>query len=211
MGKKHLSNQRRCKLPEDLHVLLWILRFGIHDEHSLNTAALFFSPDCIKTLSDSVGYIYTPSWLKTNIVYPAMQVYNLFENDTKSETAIIFNKYYMGQTEAVQKCYKESILANLLSQMIETLVKKGYPVLFPDKNANTIAIEKQIDFLNKQSEGNQFSVLTVFFRSIKHIIEKNVKQYHHIIFQFFYKKTDFVGAKSWPLPRQHNSKKKKVG
>ena len=41
MGKKHLSNQRRPKLPEDLRVLLWILRFGIHDNHSLSTAELF--------------------------------------------------------------------------------------------------------------------------------------------------------------------------
>jgi hypothetical protein len=187
------------------------LRFGIHDDHSLNTAALFFSPDCIKTPSDSVDYIYTPNWLKTNTVHPAMQVYYLFGNNMDCETIKIFNEYYMGPTEVVQKCYKESILTNLLSQMIEILVQKGYPVVFPTKNANTIAIENQIDFLNKQSQGNQFNIITVFFRSIEHIIEKNVKQYHHIIFQHFYKKTDFVGVKSWPLPGQHNSTKKKQG
>jgi hypothetical protein len=78
-----------------------------------------------------------------------MQVYNLFKNNGDSETAKIFNEYYMGPTEAVQKRYRESILTNFLSQMIETLVQKGYPVLFPDKNPNTIAIEQQIDFLNK--------------------------------------------------------------
>jgi len=38
-----------------------------------------------------------------------------------------------------------------------------------------------------------------------------VKEYHHIIFQHFYKKTDFVGKKAWPLPKQHNAKKKKQG
>jgi hypothetical protein len=146
MGKKHLSNQRRPKLPEDLLVLLWILRFGIHDNHSLSTAELFFSPDCIKTPSDSVDCIYTPNWLKTNIVHPAMQVYYLFYNDTDCDTIKIFNEYYMGPTEAVQKRYKESILTNLLSQLIEILVEKGYPVLFPTKNANAIAIENQINF-----------------------------------------------------------------
>jgi hypothetical protein len=92
----------------------------------------------------------------------------------------VFNEYYMGPTEAVRKRYKESILTNLLSQMIEILVQKGYPVLFPTKNANTFAIENQIDFLNKQSQGNQFNILTVFFRSIEHIIEKNVKQYQKL-------------------------------
>ena len=199
MGNKHLSNQKRPKLPEDLLVLLWILRFGIHDNHSLSTAALFFSPDCIKTPSDSVDYIYTPNWLETNIVHPAMQVYYLYDNDTDGDTFKIFNEYHMGPSEAIRKRYKESIPTNLLLQMIEILVQKGYPVLFPTKNANTIAIENQIDFLNKQSQGNQFNILTVFFRSIEHIIEKNVKEYHHIIFQHS-KKTDFVGAKSWPLP-----------
>jgi len=194
------------KLPEDLFVLLWILRFGIHDDHSLSTTALFFSPDCMKTPSDSVDYIYTLYWLKTNIIHPAMQVYNLFENDC--DTLKIFDEYYMGG-DSIRKCNKESILTNLLSQMIEILVQKGYPVLFPTKNANTIAIENQINFMNKQSQGNQFYILTVFFRPIEHIIEKKVKEYHHIIFQHFYKKKDFVGEKGWPLLKQHNAKKKR--
>ena len=38
-----------------------------------------------------------------------------------------------------------------------------------------------------------------------------MKQYLHIIFQHFYKKTDFVGVKSWPPPGQHNSTKKTGG
>jgi len=52
----------------------------------------------------------------------------------------------MGPTEVVRKRYKESTLTNLLLQMIEILVQKGYPVLFPTRNANTIAIENQINF-----------------------------------------------------------------
>jgi len=116
--------------------------------------------------------------------------------------------------DSIRKRNKESILTNLLSQMIAILVQKGYPVLFPTKNANTIAIENQINFMNKQSQGNQFYILTVFFRPIEHIIEKKVKEYHHIIFhhiifQHFYKKTDFVGEKGWPLLKQHNAKKKR--
>jgi len=164
-----LSNYKRPKLPEDLLVLLWILRFGIHDDYSLSTTALFFSPDCIKTPSDSVDYIYFLYWLKTHIFHPAMQVYNLFENDC--DTLKIFDDYYMGG-DSIQKCNKESILTNLVSQMIEILVQNRYPVLFPTKNANTIAIKNQISFLNKQSQGNQFNILTVFFRSIEHLIKK---------------------------------------
>jgi len=98
-----------------------------------------------------------------------MQVYNLFENDC--DTLKIFDDYYMGG-DSIQKCNKESILTNLVSQMIEILVQNRYPVLFPTKNANTIAVKNQISFLNKQSQGNQFNILTVFFRSIEHLIKK---------------------------------------
>jgi len=98
-----------------------------------------------------------------------MQVYNLFENDC--DTLKIFDDYYMGG-DSIQKCNKESILTNLVLQMIEILVQNRYPVLFPTKNANTIAVKNQISFLNKQSQGNQFNILTVFFRSIEHLIKK---------------------------------------
>ncbi len=122
MGKKHLGNQKWPKLPEDLLVLLWILRFGIHDDYSLSTTALFFSPDCIKTPSDSVDYIYFLYWLKTHIFHPAMQVYNLFENDC--DTLKIFDDYYMGG-DSIQKCNKESILtraAEIFKKLLLILV-----------------------------------------------------------------------------------------
>jgi hypothetical protein len=96
--------------------------------------------------------------------------------------------------------------------MIEILVQKGYPVLFPTRNANTIAIENQIDFLNKQSQGNQFNTLTVFFRSIEHIIEKYCETVSPYYLPKFFKKSQILLEQKVGLYHDnHNSNKKKTG
>jgi len=182
-GEGHSTSQKHSKLPEKLCVLLWLLRFGIHDKKSLNTMTLFFSPDTIQAEQNVYQNIFTPSWLKNNIVNPAMNVYELFKGEHNFETTHIFNEHYICDRNALRKCYRESILYGMVSQMIETIVAWGYPPNFPLSNQNTDEIKNFMRFLNQTQDNNIiYDLYMMFFSSIENIIEKNVKHHHEIIF-----------------------------
>jgi hypothetical protein len=85
--------------------------------------------------------------------------------------------------------------------MIDTIVTWGYPPDFPMPNHNTEDIKNRMRFLNEAIDSRiNYDLYTKFFTTIAHIIEKNVKIHHGIIFQHFYKPHEYITQKSWPLP-----------
>ena len=63
-------------------------------------------------------------------------------------------------------------------------------------NKNTQDISQYL----RKSESSLFktTLYTLFFQALPHIIENNVELYHHIIFQNFVKKENFLTQRKWP-------------
>jgi hypothetical protein len=108
-GEAHSTSIQHSKLSENLWVLLWLLRYGIHDKKSLNIITLFLSPDTIQAEQNEYQNIFTPTWLKNNIVNPVMNVYDLFKGEHNYETTRIFNEHYICDRNALRKHIEYSI------------------------------------------------------------------------------------------------------
>ena len=73
-GRSHKTNTKRCKLPENMLIYLWLLRYMVFDETTLTNAKLFFSPDLLK-YEDDKDNVFHAEWIKNNILLPCLCEY----------------------------------------------------------------------------------------------------------------------------------------
>jgi hypothetical protein len=58
------------KLPEELLVLLWLLRYTVHDSESYHRLCHFFYPDKLKAVEVQVEQeFFDPLWIVHYIIY----------------------------------------------------------------------------------------------------------------------------------------------
>jgi hypothetical protein len=109
-------------------IYLWLLRYMIHDKTSLNNAILFLSADKIP-YEESRLNVFHYDWILNNILYPCVDVYNLLGND-ESKTYKIFMEHSGYKRVDLRKRFKESILYNMASSIINILVNNPWPPTF---------------------------------------------------------------------------------
>jgi hypothetical protein len=129
-----------------------------------------------------------------------MNIYDLFHSG-KAKTKQFFIEKCIGTRLTLMKRVKDSILYKLASSMIDIIVANGYPPDTKIKNKNITDIKDHLQQETTEEEtsfGKSF--YSLFFSSIPHIIESNVEHHSELIFQKFYKLSDFTAEKSWPMP-----------
>jgi hypothetical protein len=129
-----------------------------------------------------------------------MNVYDLFHSG-ETKTKQIFIEKYTGTRLTLMKRIKDSIVYKLASSMIDIIVANGYPPDTTVKNKNITDIKSHLQQSTTEDDtsfGKNF--YSLFFSSIPHMIESNVEQHSKLIFQRFYKLSDFTAEKSWPIP-----------
>jgi hypothetical protein len=197
MGVRHQACSKSIKLPEQLLALLWLLRYTVHDNESFDRLCHFFSPDKIKAVEVQVEQeIFDPLWIVHYIIYPIMSIEYFLFDKKESKTFDIYKKFYCKHQQYTHSRTKESIIYSLASIFIEILLENG-------ENPDMITSNKNIQDISqylRKSESSLFKITlyTLFFQALPHIIENNVELYHHIIFQNFVKKEDFLTQRKWP-------------
>jgi len=199
-GVSNSTNTRKCKLPENLLILLWLLRYAIYDDLTLNNLKIYFSPDSIKDSRDSPSPLYNPSWIKNYILIPCMTVYDIF-NQPAAKAREIYIKECIGNRNLLLKRSKESILHKLTATFIDIIITNGEPEV-TSTTQNMLDIKEYISKQNTDENIAGFTedYYTLFFTSIPQIIEGNVENHWRLIFKDFYQVGDFVTEKSWPVP-----------
>ena len=94
MGVRHHACSKSIKLPEQLLVLLWLLRYTIHDSESFDRLYHFFYPDKIKAVEVQVELeIFDPLWIVRYIIYPIMSIEYFLFDKKGSKTFDIYKKF----------------------------------------------------------------------------------------------------------------------
>lgn len=206
-GKIHhgrVDNYKRCQVPENMLIYLWLLRFMIYDERTLNNAVVFFSADTLPYVESDPRNIFHPSWIKYNILYPTMDVVQTLTNEA-SQTHKIFMAHYGYDRTELRKRFQESIAHCMAAEIIRTIIGHGFPAKFTpgmgnkQQEKNIADIKAKIAELNREHKyPDEQDVYTVFFQTIPFIIEKHIEQHYVQMLQHFYKSEQFVTVKSWP-------------
>jgi len=174
----------------------------IHDKTSLNNAVLFLSADKIPYKESRLN-VFHHDWILNNILYPCVDVYNLLGND-ESKTYKIFMEHLGYKRVDLRKRFKESILYNMASSIINILVNNPWPPTFIKGNTTLqkLRINEIQNRFKSYNDENRWKVTqdiyTVFLQGIPYMIEKNVEKHWKEMFQNFYKEEDFVTDKTWP-------------
>jgi len=110
----------------------------------------------------------------------------------------------------------KSILYDMTSEIIETIVSNGYPPVFlldtNDQRQQIGSIQQQISKMNSEDIWPvEQDLYTVFFQAIPYIIEKNIDSCWEGMLQHFYKSDDFITDNSWPLKKSDARKKTTAG
>lgn len=221
-GKIHhgrtTDNYRRCRAPENMLIFLWLLRYMVHDDTTLNNALVFFSADTLPYVESDERNIFHPTWIKQNILLPTMDIFHLLSNEN-SQTNNIFMAHYGYSKPELKKRIQESIMHSMVAEIVKTIIRHGYPTTFTPGNTqqekNINDIKSKIAEINRQ---NRFHVeqdlYTVFFQTIPFIIELNIDVHYDMMLQHFYKDQDFVTDKAWPekasdITQEHTGGRKK--
>lgn len=213
-GRTHRDNTKRSKLPEIMMIYLWLLRYMIHDDTSLDNAILFLSADKIP-YEESKLNVFHHDWILNNILYPCVDVYNLVGNEA-SKTHKIFNEHLGYKRSDLRKRFKESILYSMASSIVKVLINNPWPPTFIKGNTQLQKcriqeIQRRIRAYNEQNTwGVDQDLYTIFLQGIPYMIEKNVEKHWKEMFQHFYKEEDFVTEKAWP-PNCNNASEAKSG
>ncbi len=214
-GRKHLASNKVNALPENMLIYLWLLRYMIHDEHTLKRAIVFFSADKLPFVDEDKRNIFHPDWIKRNIIQPSMDVIDLLTTEA-SKTHQIFATQCGLSMSFISKRIKESILYAMTSEIIKTIVSNGYPpLLLPDtddQRQQIVSIQQQVSKMNSEDIYSvEQDLYTIFFQAIPYMIEKNIDSCWEGMLQHFYKSDDFVTDKSWPLKKSEACKKTAAG
>jgi hypothetical protein len=175
-GRTHRENTQRSKLPENMMIYLWLLRYMIHDNKSLDNAVLFLSADKIP-YEESKLNVFHHDWILNNILNPCVDVYNLLGND-KSNTYKIFYEHLGYKRSDLRKRFKESILYSMASSIINVLVNNPWPPTFVKGNMTLQKlrineIQSRIKSYNDENRWNVHQdIYTVFLQGIPYMIEK---------------------------------------
>jgi hypothetical protein len=139
-GRSHKGNTKRCKLPENMLIYLWLLCYMVYDETTLSDAKLFFSPDLLK-YEDDKDNVFHAEWIKNNILIPCLDVVNLISNkNTKKHQ--VFQTHLCYSKGDLTVHIKECLMHNCVADMIKTIIRNGFPVLTA---ANTDVQKLNID------------------------------------------------------------------
>jgi hypothetical protein len=203
-GRTHRENTQRSKLPENMMIYLWLLRYMIHDNKSLDNAILFLSTDKIP-YEESKLNVFHQDWIMNNILNPCVGLYNLLGND----------KSLGYKRSDLRKRFKESILDSMASSIINVLVNNPWPPTFIKGNTTLQKlrineIQSRIKSYNDENRWNiHQDIYTVFLQGFPYMIEKNIERHWKEMFHNFYKQEDFVTDKSWP-PNCNNANEKGI-
>jgi len=201
-GRTNKSQTKKSKLPENMLIYLWLLRYMIHDQESLQNAIIFFSADKLPYVEDDKRNVFHPDWIKNNIIIPCMDVYDLLSLETSATHKIFMAHCGLSKVD-IRKRIKESILYCMTSDIIKAILSNGWPLDFIAATNNQQhrinMIKSKIQQLNRDEVWPvQQDVFTVFFQAIPYIIENNIGIHWEKMLQHFYKDSDFVIDKAWP-------------
>lgn len=202
-GSMHLSKQRKVnKAPENLLIILWLLRYAIFDEESHFTFKKFLSPEALQhELGTPDPIMYDPQWIKSFILNPIHDfTFNYIPNDkTKIGQKII---QYFVKNDSQKKRLRESITHTLLQTFINIMLKHGSEPGFT-RRSGTANANDFIEFLKANIKGNQqqhpYHICTdlyqLFFMAFPKFVERHVEIHWKRIFCNFIKKEDI--KKNW--------------
>ena len=206
-GRSHKTNTKRCKLPENMLIYLWLLRYMVFDETTLTNAKLFFSPDLLK-YEDDKDNVFHAEWIKNNILLPCLDVIQLISTKN-TKTHQVFQTHLCYSKGDLTVRIKECVMHNLVADMIKTIIRNGFPVLTA---ANTDVQKQNIDEIkatirkfnsqyNQDSEliwGAKQDLYTVFFQAIPYMIERNIEQHWKIMTSNFFRTEQLTNERFWP-------------
>jgi len=153
---------------------------------------LFLSADKIP-YEESRLNVFHHDWFLNNILYPCVDVYNLLGND-ESKTYRIFMEHLGYKRVDLRKRFKESILYNMASSIINILVNNPWPPTFIKGNTTLqkLWIHEIQNRIKSYNDENRWKVTqdiyTVFLQGIPYMIENMWKNIGRKCSRIFTKK-----------------------
>lgn len=198
-GRDHTTTTTNvCRASPYLLTILWMLRYCIHDQKSLDNFIAFLSPNKFPPPPGSTECTFLHiNFFQDYILIPITDiVVHLIESTTLvSKTRTILLETFIQDPSVHFPKTTEFMLYSLASTFIEIILTNGSTPTFLHSNKNTNEIKK---FLNKNVSDRQAGdsnifrstdLYELFFSSLPYLIEKHVKMHWQLIFHNFIRAT----------------------
>jgi len=162
------KSKSTCTFPEPLLCILWLHRWAIADENTLENFKLLLRPDItFKWDQRTVKDFYNPTWIRQNIINHVMRTVNLLVVKKRNEHATRYINYHKMSSRL------QAVLThNITTDIVEALLKYGPdPVCLPnatnsqsERVLNEIAdrLRKNVDILKKMNRTKNTFLPTTF-------------------------------------------------
>jgi uncharacterized membrane protein YgcG len=175
------------RAPSKLLMVLWLLRYAIHDEVSHKDFMKFLAPDTFGSSEKECSFPTVDFFLEYILVPIVFIIHNLVEND-KSKVNKVLTKDYMKDVQKQQQKMSEFITYSLTSTFISIILHFGADVKFTVDNVNTMRISAFLNNGKKRADSNlvrSTNLYELFFAALPGIIHRNIDKYSTLIFKTF--------------------------